>query len=303
MDKLKSLQTFVRIAELGSLTAAAAALGTSAPSVVRQLAALERHLGTRLFQRTTRRVALTPEGRTYLARCRDLLALLADADAELQAEGSEVRGHLKITAPVLFGEQHVAAVVAAFVKQHPQVSVDLLLLDRYVNLVEEGVDAGIRIGELADSSLVATRLGAVRPLVVASPAWLASHVAPTQPDHLRDAECISYNGEREGDWVFLHEGRRLRVPVRGRLGFNHPGAALRACEAGSGVGWFLSYQVLEALRGGRLKVLLRDFGTVSQPVQWVMPQSRLVPARLRVLLDATVLALRPMLTEQVDHSP
>lgn len=295
MDKLKSLQTFVRIAELGSLTAAAAALGSSVPSVVRQLAALEQHLGTRLFQRTTRRVALTAEGRAYLARCRDVLALLADADAALRSDSRDVRGHLRLTAPVLFGEQHVAAVVAAFVQQHPLVSVDLLLLDRYVNLVEEGVDAGIRIGELPDSSLVATRLGEVRPLVVASPAWLARHGTPTRPEHLREAECIGFSGERESDWVFLHDGRRLRVPVQGRLGFNHPGAALRACEAGAGIGWFLSYQVREALQAGRLKAVLTDFGTVSQSVQWVMPQARLVPARLRALADAAAAALRPVL--------
>lgn len=294
MDKLKSLQTFVRIADLGSLTAAAASVGTSAPSVVRQLAALEHHLGTRLFQRTTRRVALTAEGRSYLARCREVLALLADADANLQAEGGEVRGHLTITAPVMFGEQHVAAVVAAFVQQHPQVSVELLLLDRYVNLVEEGVDAGIRIGELADSTLVATRLGEVRPLVVVSPSWLKRHAAPTRPEQLRDAECISFSGERECDWVFVRDGRRLRVPVRGRLGFNHPGAALRACESGAGIGWFLSYQVREALQNGRLKILLSEFSTTSQTVQWVMPQARLVPARVRAFAEAAAKALRPV---------
>lgn len=295
MDKLKSLQTFVRIAELGSLTAAAAALDTSVPSVVRQLAALERHLATRLFQRTTRRVALTAEGRAYLARCRDVLALLADADAALRSDSGDVRGHLRITAPVLFGEQHVAPVVAAFAQRHPQVSVDLLLLDRYVNLVEEGVDAGIRIGELPDSSLVATRLGEVRPLVVASPAWLARHGRPTRPEQLREAECISFSGERESDWVFLQAGRRLRVPVRGRLGFNHPGAALKACEAGAGIGWFLSYQVRAALQAGRLQAVLQDVGTVSQTVQWVMPQARLVPARLRAFADAAAQALRPVL--------
>lgn len=295
MDKLKSLQTFVRIAELGSLTAAAAALDTSVPSVVRQLAALEQHLGTRLFQRTTRRVALTADGRAYLARCRDVLALLADADAALRGDSRDVRGHLRLTAPVLFGEQHVAPVVAAFVQQHPLVSVDLLLLDRYVNLVEEGVDAGIRIGELPDSSLVATRLGEVRPLVVASPAWLARHGTPARPEQLRDAECISFSGERDTDWVFLQGGRRLRVPVRGRLGFNHPGAALRACEAGAGIGWFLSYQVRAALQAGRLQAVLPDYGTVSQTVQWVMPQARLVPARLRALADAAAQALRPVL--------
>jgi DNA-binding transcriptional LysR family regulator len=286
MDKFKSLQTFIRIAELGSLTAAAAALGTSLPSVVRQLAALEVQLGTRLFQRTTRRVSLTAEGRAYLARCREALALLAEADAELQAEGRECRGHLVVTAPVLFGEMHAAAVLARFTLRHPQVTAELLLLDRYVNLVEEGVDVGIRIGELADSSLVAVPLGEVRPMIVASPAWLERHGTPREPQALRDLDCISYSGERESDWLLSAAGRRLRVPVQGRLRFNHPGAALRACEAGSGVGLFLSYQVREALAAGRLRPLLEAYQPPPQPVQLVLPQARLLPARTRAFVEA-----------------
>ena len=285
MDKLKSLQTFVRIAELGSLTAAAAALGTSLPSVVRQLAALEAHLGTRLFQRTTRRVSLTAEGRAYLARCRDALALLAEADAELQAEGQECRGHLVVTAPVLFGEMHVAGLLARFGMQHPEVSAELLLLDRYVSLVEEGVDVGIRIGELADSSLVALPLGQVRPMIVASPAWLKGHGTPREPEALRRLECISYSGEREGDWVLSHAGRRLRVPVQGRLRFNHPGAALRACEEGAGIGLVLSSQVRDSIAAGRLRPVLGAYHPPPQPVQLVLPQSRLLPARTRAFVE------------------
>ncbi|MGM9488589.1 LysR family transcriptional regulator [Ideonella sp. YS5] len=291
MDKLKSLQTFIRIAELGSLTAAAGALGMSLPSVVRQLAALEAHLGTRLFQRTTRRVSLTAEGRAYLARCRDALGLLAEADAELQAEGGECRGHLTVTAPVLFGQMHVAALLARFTMSHPQVTAELLLLDRYVNLVEEGVDVGVRIGELADSSLVAVPLGEVRPLIVASPAWLERHGTPREPAALRGFECISYSGEREADWLLAHGGRRLRVPVQGRLRFNHPGAALRACEEGAGIGLFLSYQVREAVAAGRLRPVLRSFQPPPQPVQLVLPHARLLPARTRAFVEAAKVEL------------
>jgi DNA-binding transcriptional LysR family regulator len=295
MDKLKSLQTFIRIAELGSLTAAAGALGTSLPSVVRQLAALEAHLGTRLFERTTRRVSLTAEGRAYLARCRDALSLLAEADAELQAEGRECRGHLTVTAPVLFGELHVAALLARFTMQHPAVTAELLLLDRYVNLVEEGVDVGIRIGELADSSLVALPLGRVRPMIVASPAWLKRHGVPREPEALRRLECISYSAEREGDWVLAHAGRRLRVPVQGRLRFNHPGAALRACEEGVGIGLFLSYQVRESIAAGRLRPVLTAWHPPAQPVQLVLPQARLLPARTRAFVEAAREALARVL--------
>jgi len=295
MDKLRSLQAFVRIAELGSLTAAAAALDTSLPSVVRQLAALEAQLGTRLFQRTTRRVSLTAEGRAYLARCRDVLALLAEADAAVQAEGRACRGHLTVTAPVLFGELHVAALLARFTAQHPEVSAELLLLDRYVNLVEEGVDIGIRIGAQADSSLVAVPLGEVRPMVVASPGWLKRHGTPREPGALRTLNCITYSGERECDWLLAHAGRRLRVPVAGRLRFNHPGAALRACEAGAGIGLFLSYQVRESIAAGRLRPVLRDFQPPPEPVQLVMPQARLLPARTRAFVDAAKTALPALL--------
>jgi DNA-binding transcriptional LysR family regulator len=295
MDKLRSLQTFIRIAELGSLTAAAAALGTSLPSVVRQLAALEAGLGTRLFQRTTRRVSLTAEGRAYLARCRDALALLAEADAELQAEGRECRGHLVVTAPVLFGEMHVAALLARFTLGHPQVTAELLLLDRYVNLIEEGVDVGVRIGELADSSLVAVPLGAVRPMIVASPRWLKRHGTPREPDALRDLDCISYSGERESDWLLAHAGRRLRMPVQGRLRFNHPGAALRACEEGAGIGLFLSYQVREAVAAGRLRPVLAAYHPPPHPVQLVLPQARLLPARTRAFVEAAKAELAAVL--------
>ncbi len=297
MDKLRSLQTFVRIAEQGSLTAAAGTLGRSVPTVVRQLAALEAHLGARLFERTTRRVALTAEGRAYLERCRDALALLAEADQALQARDPAVRGHLRVTAPVLFGELHVAPLLARFAQAHPALSTELLLLDRHVHLVEEGVDVGIRIGTLQDSSLVAVRLGEVRPVVVAAPSWLARHGRPRQPQALRDCECLSYSGEREADWVFLQDGRRLRVPVRGRLSFNQPGAALRACEAGAGVGLFLSYQVRDALQAGRLQPLLTAFAGPAEPVQLVLPQARLLPARTRAFIEAARQALVPLLAE------
>lgn len=295
MDKLRHLQCVVAIADRGSLTAAAAALEVSLPTVVRQLATLEAHLGTRLFERTTRRVALTAEGRAYLARCRDALALLAEADQQLQARDATVRGQLRVTAPVLFGEMHVAGLLARLALQHPDLHTDLLLVDRYVNLVEEGVDVGVRIGAPADSSLVALPLGEVRTLVVAAPAWLARHGMPREPAALRGCECLSYSGERESEWLFQQAGRRLRVPVRGRLRFNHPGAALRACEAGAGVGLFLSYQVREALAAGRLQVLLAAFERPPEPVQLVLPQTRLLPARTRAFIEAARAELVPAL--------
>lgn len=297
MDKLRHLHCFVAIAERGSLTAAAAALGVSLPTVVRQLATLEAHLGTRLFERTTRRVRLTAEGQAYLVRCRDALALLAEADQGLQDRDSAVRGLLRVTAPVLFGEMHVAGLLARLALQHPELHTELLLVDRYVNLVDEGIDVAVRIGTLADSSLVALPLGEVRTRVVAAPAWLQRHGTPAEPAALRGCECLDYSGEPAGEWRFQQEGRRLRVPVQGRLRFNHAGAALRACEAGAGIGRFLSYQVHEALAAGRLRVLLPAFELPPEPVQLVLPQTRLLPARTRAFIDTARAALVPLLQD------
>ena len=185
MDKLRAMKTFVQIADDGSLTAAAAALGMSLPAVVRSLAALEAQLGARLFQRTTRRLALTQEGLQYLARSRDILAAVAEADASLADETQAPRGQLTITAPVLLGQRVVAEFVTRFVAANPGLHCSVQLLDRFVDLVDEGVDVGIRIGALADSSLVALRVGEVRHSVVASPAFLRRHGMPDHPGALR----------------------------------------------------------------------------------------------------------------------
>src|SRR6201992_3000185 len=185
MDKLRAMKTFVQIADDGSLTAAASALGMSLPAVVRGLAALEAELGARLFQRTTRRLALTQEGLQYLARSRDILAAVAEADASLADEAQAARRPLAITAAVLLGQRVVADFVTRFVAANPGIRCSVQLLDRFVDLVDEGVDVGIRIGALEDSSLVALRLGEVRQVVVASPPFLRRNGTPRHAGALR----------------------------------------------------------------------------------------------------------------------
>src|ERR1700744_2038628 len=185
MDKLRAMKPFVQIADDGSLTAAATALGMSLPAVVRSPAALEAELGARLFQRTTRRLALTQEGLQYLARSRDILAAIAEAAASLADETQAPRGQLAITAPVLLGQRVVADFVTRFVAANPRIRCSVQLLDRYVDLVDEGVDVGIRIGALEDSSLVALRLGDVRQVVVAGPPVLRPNGTPPQPGATR----------------------------------------------------------------------------------------------------------------------
>ena len=292
MDKLRAMRTFVQIADDGSLTAAAATLGQSLPAVVRSLAALEAELGARLFQRTTRRIALTQEGRQYLARSRDILAAVAEADAGLADEAQAPRGQLVVTAPVLLGQRVVAGFVTRFVAANPGIRCSVHLLDRFVDLVDEGMDVGIRIGALEDSSLVALRLGQVRQVVVASPAFLRRAGAPRHPAELRTRPCIRLAPVRPG-WAFQDAGRKLNVPVDGPLDFNHAGAALLACEQGAGFGQFFSYQVLEAVQGKRLRIVLAAFEAPSQPVSLVYPHARLLPARTRAFIDAARRELAP----------
>lgn len=289
MDKLRALDAFVKIADLGSLTAAARALETSLPSVVRTLAALEAQLGARLFNRTTRRLALTDEGRRYLDHCRPVLAALDDADAALQATSTEPRGTIVMTAPVLFGHMHVAPVVTRFVARHPQVHCSVLLHDRVVDLLDEGIDVGIRLGALADSSLVARPLGHIRRLTVASPGLLSLHGTPTHPRELHDAPCIrvpSGAGLSGSAWGYREpDGRAFSVAVRGPLDFNHNAPAIEACAAGAGFGTFFSYQVAAFLQAGRLVPVLQAYEPPPRPAHIVYPHARLLPRRTRLFMD------------------
>jgi DNA-binding transcriptional LysR family regulator len=294
MDKLRAMRTFVQIADDGSLTAAAATLGMSLPAVVRSLAALEAELGARLLQRTTRRLALTQEGLQYLARSRDILAAVAEADTSLAAEAQAPRGQLAITAPVLLGQRVVAGFVTRFVAANPGIRCSVQLLDRFVDLVDEGVDVGIRIGALEDSSLVALRLGEVRQMVVASPAFLRRNGTPKHPLDLRARPCVRLAGPVRPGWAFQDGGRKLHVAVDGPLDFNHAGAALLACEQDAGFGQFFSYQVQEALRERRLRALLPDFEPPRQPVSIVYPHARLLPARTRAFIEAARRELAPL---------
>ncbi|MDN4591450.1 LysR family transcriptional regulator [Xenophilus aerolatus] len=286
MDRLKAMHTFVQIAEQGSLTRAADAMGSSLPAVVRSLAALEAHLGARLFQRTTRRIALTDEGRRYLASAREVLLAADAADRALSDEARELAGHLTVTAPVLFGHMYVAPAIVRFMQQHPQIRCTVLLHDRTVNLLEEGIDVGIRISPLEDSSLVAQGLGTIRRVVVASPVWLRARGGP--PAHPRElAHEAVVHGRVDGPahWTFHERGRAFNVPVTSRLAFNHLAPAIEACAAGMGPGMFFSYQVQGHVADGRLHTMLEDFEPPPRPVSVIYPHARLLPARTRAFVD------------------
>ncbi|OJY21368.1 LysR family transcriptional regulator [Pandoraea sp. XJJ-1] len=285
MDKLRAMQTFVAIVDQGSLSAAARALDSSLPAVVRTLAALETSLDVRLLNRTTRRIALTEEGRTYLDTCRQILSELQEAEARLAARHEAPSGTLVVTAPVLFGQLHVAPALYRFLRAYPAVKCRLLLNDRVVNLWEEGIDVGIRISPLDDSTLVAQSLGAIRRVVVASPACLAEQGEVKHPRDLAGKNCIRSHGGGFGQWRFWEGGREFVVPVDGNLEVSHGLTAIDACLGGMGYGCFLSYQVAAPMADGRLVRVLKDYEGPARPVNIVYPHARLLPSRTRVFVE------------------
>ncbi len=301
MDKLKAMQVAVSIADHGSLTAAAETLGRSLPSVVRVLATLESDLGARLFNRTTRRISLTEEGRFYVDNCRALLASIKDVEATVNSGVVEPSGLLTVTAPVQFGQLYVAPAVTRFVQTYGKVRVNLILLDRVVNLVEENVDVGIRIGELEDSSLVTQRLGKVDRLVVASPSYLRRHGEPQHPKDLLRANCIRFSGGPGPLWSFYENKKLFNVPVSGNLEFNQVAPAVDACLAGLGFGMFISYQVKTQIEAKRLRVVLGSFQPPPRPINVIYPHGRKLPARTKVFIDWIKSELKGLLKE-VDQS-
>lgn len=285
MDRLKAMQTFVQIADQGSLTKAADALDSSLPAVVRSLAALEAHLGVLLFHRTTRRISLTEEGRRYLDSAREVLAAADAADRALTLDAAEPAGRLTVTAPVLFGHMYVAPAIVRFLKRYDKMRCSVLLHDRTVNLLEEGIDVGIRISPLEDSSLVAQQLGSIRRVVVASPAYLRQHGIPRHPRELLRANCVRIHPSAPVHFREAGRGRSFAVAAKGNLEFNHIAPAVEACAAGMGFGMFFSYQVQPFVAQGRLAIVLEDFELEPRPVSVIYPHARLLPARTRAFID------------------
>lgn len=296
MDKLRAMANFVRIVEAGSLTGAAERTGTSLTSVVRGLAALESALGVRLLNRTTRRIALTDEGREYFERCQRLLADVEETEAALSARQVKPAGRLAITAPVMFGRSHVAPVVTDFLAVYPEIRVELLLLDRVADLLDEGIDVAVRIGRLPESSLVAIPLGLTRRIVCANPDYLARHGTPRRPADLAGHRCIRFTGLAQGtDWEFGKGGHAASVPITDVLATNQVDAAIDACMKGLGCGRFLAYQVDDLVAAGRLIRVLADFEPEAVPVSLAYPHSRLLSSRVRAFVDWATPRLRERL--------
>jgi DNA-binding transcriptional LysR family regulator len=286
MDKLAAMRTFVAIVDHGSLTAAADSLGKAGPTIVRSLATLEEELGVRLLRRTTRRMSLTEEGRSYLERCRQILSDVDEAERALSSRQATPRGELRVTAPVLFGQLRVAPLVMRFLREYAEVKVELLLLDRVVNMVEEGIDVGIRIAELEDSSMIATRVGEVRRVVCASPSLLRRSGTPRHPRELADAPCVHFQGlSMTPAWNFVADRKSLSVAIDGPFASNQAAVAVDACAEGLGFGRFLSYQVESLVQQKKLRVVLEEFEPPPIPIHVVFAHARLMTPRIRAFVD------------------
>ncbi len=286
MDRLGSMALFVTVAEAGSLSAAGRGLGMPLATVSRRLSDLERHLGTRLFNRSTRRLELTEAGRSYLAACRRILEEVEEAEQSAAGEYSQARGELVVTAPIVFGRLHVLPVVVDFLAAYPEVDVRLTQSDTLRRLVEEHIDLAVRIGHLPDSSMVATRVGSIRRVACASPAYLEAHGEPKTLQALSAHHCVTV--ERlalPAAWTFMEGQREIAVPVRSRLTINTAEAAIDAAVAGVGIARVLSYQVADAVRSGVLRLILEDFEPEPWPVSLVHTGRGLLPLKLRAFLD------------------
>ncbi|MER9330411.1 LysR family transcriptional regulator [Mesorhizobium sp. M0488] len=286
MDRLDAMSLFVAAVEAGSLSAAARNVGIPLATVSRKVSDLERHLNTRLLNRSTRRLTPTNAGQAYLAACRRILDDVGEAERAAAGEYSAPTGELAITAPIVFGRLHVLPVVTGFLAAYPDVDIRLTLADRIIQLAEDHIDVAIRIGQLPDSSLVALGVGSIRRVVCASPAYLAEHGMPTTPADLETHSCITFEGLASSvSWSFAHGKTEVPIQVRSRLQVNTAEAAIDAAIAGVGLTKVLSYQVDAALRSGTLRILLREYEPEPWPVSLVHAGHGLLPLKLRAFLD------------------
>ncbi|OWJ62037.1 LysR family transcriptional regulator [Inquilinus limosus] len=293
MDRLDSMRIFVAVAEAGGFAPAARRLALSPPAVTRAIAAVEERIGARLLHRTTRVVRLTEAGTRFLEDCRRILAEVEEAEAAAAGLHAEPRGPVAVTAPVLFGRLHVAPVLFRVAGRYPRLVVRSFFIDRIVHLAEEGYDVAVRIAELPDSGLSAVRVGTVRRIVCASPAYLAAHGTPRSPADLAEHEAIPFiRGPSTRDWMFHQGGRTETAEPRTRLIVNHADVAVAAAVAGHGLTRVLSYQAAAEIRAGLLQVVLQDYEPPPIPIQVVHQEGRRASARVRALVDMLAEGLR-----------
>jgi len=298
MDRFESMAILVAAVDAGSLSAAARRLGRPLTTVSRRISDLEAHLGTRLLNRSSRRLTLTDAGRSYVTACQRILEDVKEAERAAAGEYSTPRGELTVTAPFVFGRLHVLPIVSEFLKAYPEIDIRLVLADRLVSLFEEQIDLAVRIGDLPDSGLIATRMGAIRRVICASPTYFSAHGMPKNPADLTAHDCVTFEGLMAPEaWTFMIGRSRASVPIHSRLIVNTAEAAIDAAIAGVGITRVLSYQISMALRAGKLTIALQECEPEPWPVNLVYGGGGLVPLKLRAFIDFTAPRLKARLVE------
>ena len=298
MDRFEAMSLVLAVAEAGSLSAAARRLKAPLATVSRKVSELEAHLQTKLFNRSSRALVPTDAGRSYITASKRILADVAEAERAASGEYTTPRGELTVSTLVALGRLHLLPILAEFLATFPEVDVQLSMQDRPVNLLEENVDIALRVGDLADSSLIAVRVGEVGRVVCASPTYLKSRGTPKSPDDLLAHDCISYPPMQSPTaWRFVSGERELATPVRSRLVVSNLESACNAARAGIGITEAFSYLVAEAIQSGELVPLLQDFQRPPQPVNFLYSPDRFLPVKLRAFLDFTIPRLRTRLAE------
>jgi DNA-binding transcriptional LysR family regulator len=286
MDRIDAMQAFAAVADLRGFAPAARKLGLSPSGATRLVAALEERLGARLLQRTTRSVALTDVGARYLERIKRILADVEEAEGSVRDERTRPSGRLVVSAPIGFGRLHVSPVMSAYLNRYSEVSGELRLSDRVINLVEDGVDLAVRIGHLADSSLVARQVGEMRRIVVASSDYLKQHGEPKTPEAIASHATIQFGATATPlDWRFIVGGNEIRVMPTPRFITNSSDAAIQYAAQGGGLTRVMFYQAAEAIKAKRLRIVLVKFEPPPLPIHIVYPTSRLLSAKVRTFID------------------
>jgi DNA-binding transcriptional LysR family regulator len=286
LDQFAALRGFVAVAESGSFSGAARQMKISTSMVSRQIAALEGKLGVRLFERTTRAVALTEAGRNYLDRAQRVLAELEAANLWVSRLQDTPRGRLRISAPLSFGVQHLSPALPLFLSRFPEIEIDLALNDRYVDLIDEGFDLALRIGRLADSSLIARKLSPIRRAVCASPDYIARRGAPSHPNELVAHECLSHSEIGPREWRFLDEnGQTLLIEVKSRFRADNGDVLRQMALAGVGIIYLPTFFIGQDIAAGRLVSLLPPFALLDSALQAIYPPGRHLSPKVRVFVD------------------
>jgi len=288
MDKLACMRAFVNVVEAGGFSEAARRMGVSKAMVSKQISQLEENLDVRLLHRSTRRVSATSTGQAYFERCRPLLNEFDELDQAMQFNNSNPRGELRIEAPVTFSELHLMSVISAFSRRYPEIKLNIDLTDHVVDLIEERIDVAIRIGALADSSLVARKLGDISMIVCATPAFLRKHGEPSRPQQLSDYECVvdsNYPGGKQ--WTLGSGKKTSTVEVNPSLTVNSARAARELVLAGHGICLLPSFIVSEDLRKGKLKRLFANYSCEPVGFYAVYPNRKHLSSKVRLFIDAT----------------